>query len=292
VNQFLQYGVGALSASGVYILIGVGLTLIYGVSRLVNFAQGQFVLVGSYAAYSFSQHMPYVAAVFAATLFVGLLAVGLRITILKRRLDNSLATFLVTIGVGIVIQQTLVLIYTASQKQIQTFQGTWDLGGVLIAHGWAVFLAISAPVLVLLAVILRRSSLGRSMRAVAENPSAARLMGVNVELTANLAFFIGSALAGLAGALMASLLPFTPYSGYTLLIKGLAVALIGGLGSVPGAVIVGFVLGTLETYATGYGFTVAGYHFGAEWQDAYFFVLLIVILAIRPRGLLRGTVEA
>jgi branched-subunit amino acid ABC-type transport system permease component len=122
------------------------------------------------------------------------------------------------------------------------------------------------------------------MRATAENAEVATLMGVNTAWTTSTAFWIGSALAGVAGVLLGILFPFTAFSGNAYLIKGLAVALAGGIGNVTGAVIVGLTLGLAETYGS-------AYLIGPEWQDGYAFVLLIAILAWRPNGLFRGTIE-
>jgi branched-subunit amino acid ABC-type transport system permease component len=132
--------------------------------------------------------------------------------------------------------------------------------------------------------MLQRTDAGSRMRATAENPEVASLMGVNATWTTSAAFWIGSALAGLAGVLLGILFPFTPFSGNAYLIKGLAVALAGGIGNVTGAVVVGLTLGLVETYGS-------AYVIGPEWQEGYAFVLLIAILAWRPSGLFRRTVE-
>jgi branched-subunit amino acid ABC-type transport system permease component len=184
-----------------------------------------------------------------------------------------------------VIQQVIVEIWGPDQDQITApLNGSLDIGGVILTDARLLVIALCVPLVAGLFWMLRHTTLGRRMRATAENRDVASLMGVNPTRTTAAAFWIGSALAGVAGVLLGILFPFTPYSGSQYLIKGLAVALAGGIGNVTGAVVVGLTLGLVETYGSAYGI-------GPEWQDGYAFVLLIAILAWRPAGLFRRTVE-
>jgi branched-subunit amino acid ABC-type transport system permease component len=143
---------------------------------------------------------------------------------------------------------------------------------------------VCVPLVIWLVWMLGHTDTGRRMRATAENPDMSSMVGIDATRAKASAFLIGSALAGLAGVLLGLLFPFTAFGGGAYLIKGLAVALAGGIGNVTGAVVVGLALGLAETYGSAYAI-------GPEWQDGYAFVLLIAILAWRPRGLFRGTVE-
>jgi branched-subunit amino acid ABC-type transport system permease component len=291
VSTFLQYTVNGLSISAVYILVGVGLTLIYGVARLVNFAQGQILALGTYVGYALvNSGIPFALAIPLATVGVALLGGVLYRFTLRRLADDAMATFLVTLGLGIVIQQTIVKIWGPRQKSITTsLSDTIRIGDVSIQQSRLLLFVVGIPVLAGLFVLLARSDLGRSMRAAAEDPDTATLLGIDVRTTMTVAFMLGSALAALAGVLLGAIFPFTPFTGDAFLIKGLAVALAGGLGSVPGAAIMGLALGMGETYAAGYGIHVGFIDLGPEWRDGYAFILMIALLAWRPKGLLRGT---
>jgi branched-chain amino acid transport system permease protein len=165
------------------------------------------------------------------------------------------------------------------------------VGGVVITAGRVLILAVTVPVLAALAWWLTRTRRGRELRATAENRDAATVIGVDVRRSATLSYIVGCSLSGVVGVLLAVAFPLSPFSGGSLLLKGFAVALAGGLGSVSGAVVVGSALGLVETYASAYGITIAGYTFGTEWQNAYAFVLLIAVIVWRPTGLVRSSVS-
>jgi branched-subunit amino acid ABC-type transport system permease component len=283
---FLQQTVNGLSSGSVYVLVGVGLTLVFGVSKVMNYAQGQFLILGSFVGYALvSAGLPWWLALIGATVAVGLLGPGLYLTLFRGLANNQLATFILTVGLGIVIQQAIVEVWGAGQRQINApFNSTINLGGVIITESRLLLFAVCIPVVAGLFWLLDRTDTGRRMRATAENHDVASLMGINPLATTSVAFWIGSALAGFAGVLLGILYPFTAYSGTSFLIKGLAVALAGGIGNVKGAVLVGLALGLTETYGS-------AYLIGPQWQDGYAFVLLIAILALRPTGLFRATIE-
>ncbi len=286
MTEFLQQTFNGLSIGSVYVLVGVGLTLVFGVSRIMNYAQGQFLILGTFIGYALvSAGVPWWLALVISPVAVGVLGSVLYVSMFRRLASDHLATFILTVGLGIVIQQLIVEVWGPDQSQITApLTGSIDLGGVILADARLLILGLCIPLVAGLFWTLRRTGLGRRMRATAENRDVAALMGVDPTWTTAAAFWIGSALAGLAGVLIGILFPFTPYSGSQFLIKGLAVALAGGIGNVTGAVVVGLALGLAETYGSAYGI-------GPEWQDGYAFVLLIGILAWRPEGLFRRTVE-
>jgi branched-chain amino acid transport system permease protein len=286
MTEFLQQTFNGLSTGSVYVLVGVGLTLVFGVSRIMNYAQGQFLILGTFIGYALvSAGIPWWLALLVAPLAVGALGSVLYLSMFRRLASDHLATFILTVGLGIVIQQVIVEIWSAKQRQISSpLTGTIDVGGIVLTDARLLILAFCIPIVGGFIWALGHTDMGRRMRATAENRDAASLMGVDPTWTTSAAFWIGSALAGLAGVLLGILFPFSPYSGSAYLIKGLAVALAGGIGNVKGAVVVGLALGLVETYGSAYAI-------GPEWQDGYAFVLLIAILAWRPGGLFRGTVE-
>lgn len=283
----LQQLVNALSVSSAYVLIGLGITIIFGLSRVIAFAHAQFMVLGAFLAYSLVEAgLPYpVAGLLLAPLLVGVAGVATDRAIFRRNLDMPINNFITALGLVVVMQAVFVEVWGVEQQfQVRTGLqgGVWDVVGVRIGHERVLLFAVTVVAVLTVLYLLGRTDLGRSMRAVAEDRDAAALVGVNVSGAISSAFFIGSVLAGLAGALQFSAFPFTAYSGGALIIKALAVALVGGLGSVEGAVVVGLSLGIVETLGTAYGVP------GEQWRDGYAFLLMIGILLWRPRGLFRG----
>jgi branched-subunit amino acid ABC-type transport system permease component len=286
MTEFLQQTFNGLSIGAVYVLVGVGLTLVFGVSRVMNYAQGMFAILGAFVGYALvSAGCPWWLALLVVPVLIGSLGTTLYLGMFKRIREDHLATFILTVGLGIVIQQLIVEVWDPGQRQIESpLTGTVEVGGVVLTQARLLILGACIPMVAGLLWMLRSTEIGRRMRATAENDEVASLMGVNATWTTSTAFWIGSARAGLAGVLLGILFPFTPFTGNAYLIKGLAVALAGGIGNVTGAVVMGLTLGLAETYGS-------AYLLGPEWQDGYAFVLLIAILAWKPNGLFRRTVE-
>jgi branched-chain amino acid transport system permease protein len=287
MTEFLQQTFNGLSIGSVYILVGVGLTLVFGISRIMNYAQGQFLILGTFIGYALvTAGVPWWLALLVSPIAVGALGAVLYLSMFRRLASDFLATFILTVGLGIVIQQLIVEVWGPEQRQIDSAvtTGSVEVGGVVLTESRLLILGLCVPLVAGLFFALARTDLGRRMRATAENREVASLVGIDATRTTAIAFWIGSALAGLAGVLLGILFPFTAFSGNAFLIKGLAVALAGGIGNVTGAVVIGLTLGLVETYGS-------AYTFGPEWQNGYAFVLLIAILAWRPGGLFRGTVE-
>jgi branched-chain amino acid transport system permease protein len=284
--ELLQQTFNGLSNGSVYVLVGVGLTLVFGVSRIMNYAQGQFMVLGTFIGYAaVSAGAPWWLALVVSPLAVGGLGTVLYLSTFRRLASDHLATFILTVGLGIVIQQLIVEIWGPEQRQIESpLTGSVAIGDVILADARLLVLGTAVPLVAGLLWGLGHTDFGRRMRATAENPEVASLVGVNPAWTTSAAFWAGSALAALAGVLLGILFPFTAFSGNAFLIKGLAVALAGGVGNITGAVVVGLALGLTEAYGS-------AYVIGPEWQDGYAFVLLIAILAWRPAGLFRRTVE-
>ncbi len=289
--EFLQTMFDGLTTGAVYALVAVGLTLGIGVARFFNFAQGQLVILAGFVAVAFTERgLPFFVSLPLTLVVIGIVGVLLRNGVQKFARGDTLVVFLGTLGFGIIIEYTIVLIWGSSPRSVPTpFSGSLKLGGVVMSDNAIMLLVISAPVILALYLLFARTELGHRLRACAENVDMASLLGIDVQRTMRIAMALGSALAALAGILIGTLFPFDAFGGSNYLIKGLAVALAGGLGSITGSLICGLLLGLIETYATVYGISVGFYHFGSAWQDGYAFVLMIAILGWRPRGLFRGT---
>lgn len=294
MTEFLQLSFDGLTTGTIYALVAVGLTLGIGVARFFNFAQGQFVILAGFVGLTLAEHgVPFFLSLPITLVVVAIVGVVLRNVVVRFARNDSLVVFLGTLGFGIIIEYATVLIWGADQAVIKTpFPGSVTLGGVVIQDNDLMLIAISAPVIIVLYILLARTDTGLRLRSCAENVEVSSLLGIDVPRTMMISIALGSGLAALAGILLGTLFQFNAFGGTTLLVVGIAVALAGGLGSVTGAVVCGVLLGLAETYLTSYGLHLGFYTFGSQWQQGYTFVLMIAILAWRPRGLFRGTGES
>lgn len=289
--KFLQQLFNAISISGVYALVALGITVIFGLTGVVKFSMGEMLTVGAFITFGlWANDLPFISigtslsffiAVPLAALAVGLLSLGLERVAFRYTLDQPINGFIVSLGLILVLQNLVIEFWQTDPKAIApVFDGVWDVGGVRMpVQRWFV-VWVAVGIIGALFVGLRYTKFGRAMRAVAEDREAAALMGIRVEWVIAGTFALGGALAATSGGLIASIFPIHPYLGATLLLKGFAVALVGGLGNIEGAVIAALIVGMTETFGAGY--------LATEWRDAYVFGLMIVILLIRPTGLFRA----
>ena len=266
---------------GIYALVSVGLNLIFGVIRIVNFAQGEFVMLGmygTYAAYSTLGLDPYVALVVVLPALFVLGAVVQRLILAPLRNEPSMQIF-ATFGL-LLLLQNLVLAATRGTAYSVTSavaQTSVDIAGVQVGLVRLVALGAATAVAVVLGLFLKRSMLGRAIRAVAQDRAAARLMGIDVDRIYMLTFGIGAALAGLAGCLLTPIYSLSPQIGTSFILPAFAVVVLGGLGSVLGAYVGGFLVGLTEA--------LAGYYLDPALKYAVLFAVFIAVLIVRPSGL-------
>lgn len=290
----LQHVINGLSISSVYVIVALGITLVFGLTRLVNFAHGQFLVLGGFLAYSLTNNaVPFWLATALSSLGTGIFGLLLYFLVFRQSRRVPLNGFIISLGLLTALQSAYVEIWSSEQFQVQSsLLDVFDVAGIRITAERLVLIVTATILVAGFFSLLNGTDLGRSMRAVAENDEAAALVGVNVSSTVAASFFLGSLLAGAAGALLFAIFPFDAYSGGPFVIKGLAVALIGGLGSVQGAVVVGLALGMVETLGTSYGMNLGFARIGAEWTNGYAFLLMVAILTWRPQGLFRGARSA
>ncbi len=283
MDIFIQQIVNSLSVASVFILIGIGITIIFGLTGIINFAHGEFLMVGGMVTWALvSNGMSFFLALIVAALVVALLGLLLERTIFRFTLDRPMNGFIVSLGLIVLLQHIVIRIWNSDQKSIQDPIGTiWQVGDVRIVAMRAVVVAITVVVVAVTFVTISRSRYGLALRASVSDQETAALMGIPIRRYITAVFMYGSFLAGLGGALLIALYPITPFIGSQVVVKGFAVALIGGLGNVTGAVIAGLILGLVDGLSAGYGLP--------QWTDAYSFALMIIILLIRPQGLLGGT---
>lgn len=268
----------------VYAMIALGYTMVYGIAKMLNFAHGDVIMVGSYFLFVFSAKAiknPYVAILLAVVLCAVLGVIIERIAYRPLRGAPSLAVLITAIGVSFFLQSVAQLIFTVTPKQVPLFNfKAIELGGLTIKIESIITLAVGIIVMIGLTVFVNKSKTGRAMLAVSEDRGAAQLMGIDVNRTIGITFAIGSALAALASVFMLFIAPVTtPTFGAMPGIKAFVAAVLGGIGSIPGAAVGGLILGIVEHFALKYEFL-------APYSDAIVFAILIVVLLVKPSGLL------
>ncbi len=277
--QALLWGV----ASGcIYILLATGLNIIFGVMKLVNFAHGQLLMIGAYITFTdvtVSGLNAYVS-ILVAMVAVALIGVVLERFTFRRVLGtDKLNEIFVSLGLIYVFENVATLLWGNTTRQIPSpLQGLQlSLGQIAISYDRLSAILIVVVILVALFLLLKKTKIGLAMRATSQKSNASMLMGVNIEKVYMFTFALGAALAGAAGALYGIIFNFNPTIGALPTIKAFAIIIIGGLGSIPGAVIGGLLYGIAENTAV--------YLLGGVWQDAVAFALLIIVLVIRPTGI-------
>lgn len=286
--SFLQNLSGGLLIGVIYALMGVGLALIFGVMRIINFAHGEFVAIGMYTAivmYKVYGLDPYVSMLIALPAGF-LLGVLLERLVLSRLIDTpGDSTLLATLGLGLVLSNTLFLIFGAEPESIYLSYATTSitLGGVRLPIAQLYAAGATFGVMVLLYFFLNRTELGRAIRATAQNRVGAEIVGVNTHRIHALVFGLGIVLAMAAGMILSPLLFVIPTIGHTYTLKAFVVIVLGGMGSIPGAIAGGLLLGVVEFLGASY--------LSSGYRDAYGLVAFLLVLLLRPQGLFGRSVR-
>ena len=280
--KLLETLIGGLSQGGVYALIALGYTMVYGIAKMLNFAHGDIIMVGGYTimVFFYQTGMPIVALLAAIVVCV---AVGLlteRLAYRPLRGASPLAVLITAIGVSSLLQSLTQLIFgTASSMVIVNTFGTIKIGSLVIEVSTLITLFSAAAVMIALTLFVNKTKTGKAMLAVSEDQGAAKLMGIGVNRVIAITFAVGSALAALAGYFSLLKSPSVSITMGSLPgIKAFTAAVFGGIGSIPGAMLGGILLGVIETACNAAGL--------ANWTLAIEFAVLILILLVRPAGLL------
>jgi len=284
---FLSNLVNGLSLGSVYAIIALGYTMVYGIAKMLNFAHGDIIMVGAYVSFCVFEYagLPPIVAILAAMLFCTVLGITIEgLAYRPLRQATGLAVLITAIGMSYLLQNLALLIFKSDPKnypgQIVSLNGISLFGGQLRISGVTlVTIAANIVIMLLLTLFINRTKLGKAMRCVSEDRGAAELMGINVNRTISLTFAIGSALAAVAGILLCSAYPiFDPYTGSMPGIKAFTAAVFGGIGSIPGAMVGGILLGIIEILSRAY--------ISTQLADAIVFAVLIIVLLVKPTGLL------
>jgi branched-chain amino acid transport system permease protein len=267
-----------------YALVALGLSLIFGIMRIVNFAHGEMFMLGGYITYYlFGVYgINYFATLMTAVFIIGLLGMILEKAIfrpLTNRPEVALTSLIAAVGLAWVFQMLAVIFFGEQDKDIPTvFKGIIRLGGLMITWERFAAILIGIGLVLLLNLFLLKTKFGKAIRAVAEDKEAAALQGIQVARISSLSFGIGSGLAAAAGAIIAPIFIVSPSMGGEVILKAFLVVILGGMGSIPGAMLGGLVLGFLESYG--------GLFFSVPVMSVITFILIILILIVRPQGLL------
>ena len=284
--SFINYLINGVSLGSVYAIIALGYTMVYGIAKMLNFAHGDIIMIGSYVVFVTvsSMGLPPVLGVLLAVAACTFLGVVIeRVAYKPLRSASPLAVLITAIGVSYLLQNVALLIFGADTKSFTSVVKIPALklaDGQLNITGETIATILSCIVImVCLMAFINRTRAGQAMLAVSEDKGAATLMGINVNGTIALTFAIGSALAAIAGVLLCSAYPsLTPYTGSMPGIKAFVAAVFGGIGSIPGAFIGGVLLGVIEILSKAY--------ISSQLSDAIVFSVLIIVLLVKPTGIL------
>ena len=279
--EFLITIINGLSLGGVYAMIALGYTMVYGIAKMLNFAHGDIIMLGGYAILVLLSVNPILAIAFSV-IFCVLLGITIeKVAYKPLRGASPLAVLITAIGVSYLLQSVAQILFGVAPKFVIVAEfGTLSLGSVQIGYGTIITLACSVVIMTALTCFVKFTRVGRAMIAVSEDKDAARLMGVNVNFIIMLTFAIGSALASLAGLFSLMRVPtIMPTYGALPGIKAFTAAVIGGIGSIPGAMLGGILLGVVECICNSIS-PIAPYTTAIE------FLILIVILLVKPTGIL------
>ncbi|MCL2703116.1 MAG: branched-chain amino acid ABC transporter permease [Defluviitaleaceae bacterium] len=289
---FLSHLINGMSLGSVYAIIALGYTMVYGIARMLNFAHGDVIMIGGYVSFfaAASWGLPPMAGLLLAVVVCTVLGVTIeRLAYKPLRQATSLAVLITAIGVSYFLQNTAQLLWTSNPKVFTSIAGNANFqffdGGLIVSLIAIVTMSACLIIMAALTWLTVKTKIGKAMRACSEDKAASQLMGINVDLVISVTFAIGAALAAVAGVLLCSMYPtLTPTTGAMPGIKAFTAAVFGGIGSIPGALLGGVLLGIIEILGKAY--------ISTQLSDAIVFSVLIIILLVKPAGLLgRRTIE-
>ena len=280
----LQQGINGLVLGSLYVLVALGLTLIYGVLVQINFAHADFVTLGAFSAYFFTHalgggYLPSIAVALLVGAALGFLINAAVFAPLRER-GNELLPLIATIGVSVMLENAMLAWFGPIPYAFDSpySERVIRVAGMFFTAQSLLIVAVSTATIVLLYAFMKFTFLGKALRAVAQDRETAGLMGIDPDRLIMLTFVIAAALAGMGGAMLGPVLVLTPFAGASVIVKAFAIVIIGGFGNVEGTIIAGLIVGLIESYTTQI--------LGPGLIDVVVFALLLLMLAVRPTGLI------
>jgi len=283
--SFLSYLIGGISLGSIYALIALGYTMVYGIAKMLNFAHGDIIMVGGFTVFTAMSTMQFSPAISIISGIIVCTVMGVvieKVAYKPLRNASSLSVLITAIGVSYLLENLALLIFGSSSQNftsVVTFK-PWHINEKLVISGETIVtIVVTTIIMIVLTLFVNHSKPGKAMLAVSEDKGAAQLMGINVNRTISITFAIGSSLAAVAGILLCSLYPqINAYTGQMPGIKAFIAAVLGGIGSIPGAMIGGLLLGVVENLSKAY--------ISTQLADAISFAVLIIVLLFKPTGIL------
>ncbi|MDR3170806.1 MAG: branched-chain amino acid ABC transporter permease [Treponema sp.] len=281
---FIQQVCNGIALGLVYALVAVGYSLVFGILRLINFSHGAVYAFGAHIAFFFvGLHFGPIPAIIAAVVITGVLGVlidKVALAPLRKKKSVSIAALVTTLGISNIIQNMLVVIFGSQRKPFPDFfnLGTLTISGIQMNSRQFVMFGVSLVLLLFLLLIVHKTKIGLAMRATAQNTKAAALMGINVNSIITMTFLMGGASAAIAGGMVSGYYQVVyPGMGFMIGLKAFAASVLGGIGSLPGALVGGLAVGLIES--------IAALYIGSNYRDAMAFIILIAVLIFRPAGI-------
>lgn len=290
--KFISYLINGISLGSVYAIIALGYTMVYGIAKMLNFAHGDVIMVGGFVTFTIvsTLGLPPVLGVIIAVVICTVLGISIEKVAYRplRGASSSLAVLITAIGVSYLLQNLALLIFGSAPKSFVSVVNIPSLkfanGNISISGETMVTIITCVVVMISLTLFINKTKAGQAMLAVSEDKGAAKLMGINVDGTIALTFAIGSGLAAIAGVLLCSAYPtLTPYTGSMPGIKAFVAAVFGGIGSIPGALVGGILLGVIEILSKAY--------ISSQMADAIVFGVLIIVLLVKPTGIMSKKIQ-
>ena len=285
--DLIQTLLDGLMVGGLYATVAIGVTLVFGIMGVLNFAHGQLVMLGAYTAFFVvSSGLGFWPALAIGIVAMGALGLLLERVVFRHTLTDHMQGLTASLGVIMVIENLAAAAFTPDPRTFEPpLPGSFQLAGLTLSSQRVLVLGLVIVLVLACYLFLQKTRIGKAIRAMGQNRTGAALVGIQTSQVTSIVFVLGSAMAGAAGVLYGSLFAITPYMAAGPLMKGFILTVLGGLGSVPGAVLAGFLLGIAESLGSRY--------LSASFRDGYGFILLIVALLYFPRGLfgLRGKVR-
>lgn len=286
--DFIRQLINGLSIGSVYALVALGYTMVYGIVKLINFAHGDIIMVGSYAVLLAMNYAgcPFWLSILISFVFCAVLGVVTEKVAYKPLRNAPRISVLITaIGVSIFLQNLFMLIFKANPIPFPSvIKGSLNIGAISISYTTTLTIVVSFVLMIILQILVKKTKTGKAMRAVSEDDGAAALMGINVNRTISITFAIGSGLAAIGGALYSAAYPLVdPFMGAMFGLKAFVAAVIGGIGIIPGAIIGGLIMGVAESLTKAY--------ISSQLTDVIVFGILIVVLLFKPSGILGKNVR-